>query len=204
MSFKELFILFIVYAVIGYIYEMGVLLVVEKKIVIKRGFLFGPYIPIYGVGMFIMAFYLNIFKDNILLLFTASLLAAGVLEYITSYVMEKIYGYRWWDYTYSKFNINGRVTGELLLMFGIDGILVVKLINPFFTNTIINASTNLINGMFFILITAFIIDVITSFIISFKIKDSVRQVASKDSTSLIKTETKNYIQKNILRKWLRN
>lgn len=200
MSFQKLFILFIIYSVIGYIYEIVVLLVVEKKIIIKRGFMFGPYIPIYGLGMFIMAFLLNGLSNNILLLFIASLISAGTLEYLTSYIMEKIYGYRWWDYTYSKYNINGRVTLEILFMFGIDGILVVKLINPFFINIINNLSNSFINVCFATLFIVFIIDFCVSAVISFKIKEKVNIIASKDSTQIIKDETRNYIKKLVFGK----
>lgn len=177
---------------------MGVLLVIDKKIVVKRGFLFGPYIPIYGFGMFIMAFFLKGFEDNLFILFLLSMLSAGILEYLTSYLMEKVYGYRWWDYTYSKFNINGRVTLELLLMFGLDGILVVKFINPLFTNMINSLPSNVSLIIGIILFSVFIIDLIFSLFISLKIKDDIRKIAKKDSTEIIKQKAKKYLIENIL------
>lgn len=200
MIFFEVFLLFIIYSIIGYIYEMGVLLVVDKKIVLKRGFFFGPYIPIYGFGMLFMAFALGFLADNIILLFLASLVSAGILEYVTSYLMEKIYGYRWWDYTYSKYNLNGRVTLELLIMFGIDGILVVNYINPFFTNIISSVPTNIIVITSSLLMILFLIDLIISVVVSVKIKDEVRKIANKDATTIIKKEAKKYIEKYIFRK----
>lgn len=177
---------------------MGVLLVVDKKIVIKRGFLFGPYIPIYGLGMFLMAFLLSGI-ENVALLFVLGLFLAGSLEYFTSYLMEKIYGYRWWDYSYAKYHINGRVTLSILIAFGIDSILVVKYINPFFTNMISSLPINIMFLTSAILMIIFLVDLLFSLFISFKIKDDVRKVASKDSTEIIKNKAKIYLNENIIR-----
>ncbi|MFI3260633.1 MAG: putative ABC transporter permease [bacterium] len=195
MYFINIFLMFMIYSIFGYFYEILVILCFEKKIEIKRGFLLGPYIPIYGFGMMFMTLFLFPLKDNIIMLFLASLVSAGILEYMTSYVMEKIYGYRWWDYSDDPFNINGRITLSILILFGIGGILVVNYIAPFITNLLnnINNTTLFISAL--ILGIIILTDLYLSTYISFKIKANVLKKACKDSTKFIKEETYNYIKK---------
>ena len=112
------FMLFIIYAFLGWVMECT-LGIIEKRKFVNRGFLIGPYCPIYGVGVVGVTLLLSRFSNNVVLLFILSTILCGVLEYFTSYIMEKIFHARWWDYTTTKFNINGRICLETLLPFGI-------------------------------------------------------------------------------------
>ena len=98
---------------------------IQKKRIVDRGFLIGPYCPIYGVGALVMIFYLTQYKDNILTVFILGVVICSLLEYFTSYVMEKLFKTRWWDYSNNKFNLNGRICGFNSLLFGIAGVLVI-------------------------------------------------------------------------------
>ena len=124
------FICFFVFSVVGYICEVTYVYICNKKLV-NRGFLHGPYIPIYGNGAIFITLALGQCK-NVILVFLGSMLICSILEYVTSYVMEVIFHNRWWDYSKQKFNINGRVCLKNALLFGIGAIAIVYLLNPIF------------------------------------------------------------------------
>ncbi len=84
------FLLFIIYSVLGWIMEVCLALYKEKKF-INRGFLIGPYCPIYGVGCILLSVCLQSFASNPITLFLMSLVICSGLEYATSYIMEKIF-----------------------------------------------------------------------------------------------------------------
>ena len=104
---------------------------IEKKKFINRGFLIGPYCPIYGTGAILITFLLKKYVPDPFALFVMAILVCGTLEYLTSYVMEKIYHARWWDYSQRKFNINGRVCLNTIIPFGLLGMFIMYVSNPF-------------------------------------------------------------------------
>lgn len=59
------------------------------------------------------------------------MIVCAILEYLTSFIMEKLFGARWWDYSQKKFNINGRVCLDTMIPFGLLGLLIIHVINPF-------------------------------------------------------------------------
>ena len=129
------FLLYFIYSTIGWILEVGLAFYEHKKF-INRGFLIGPYCPIYGVGCLLLTILLSKYINEPGVIFALSIFICATLEYLTSYLMEKIFKLRWWDYSNMKFNINGRICLETLIPFGIIGVLVVKYISPFLINTI--------------------------------------------------------------------
>ena len=97
---------------------------------INRGFLVGPWCPIYGFGAVFISLLLSRRAEDPLAVFGLAILICGILEYSTSYMMEKIFHARWWDYSTKKFNLNGRVCAGTLLPFGLLGLLLVYAITP--------------------------------------------------------------------------
>ena len=153
--------LFFIYSFLGWCLEVGCKLISDHKFV-NRGFLIGPYCPIYGCGALIMTILLNKYLDDPITLFIMIILCCSILEYFTSYFLEKIYHTRWWDYSNYKFNINGRICLETMIPFGIFGLLIMYKINPFFINIINKIPINLAIILSVILIIIFIIDNIIS------------------------------------------
>ena len=96
----------------------------------NRGFLVGPWCPIYGFGAVFISLLLSRHAEDPLAVFGLAILICGILEYSTSYMMEKIFHARWWDYSTKKFNLNGRVCADTLLPFGLLGLLLVYAITP--------------------------------------------------------------------------
>ncbi len=108
-NFTELLFFFFIYCFIGWIIESTYVSLHEKKFV-NRGFMHGPFIPIYGFGAMALLLVGTPLLKWPVAVFFAGLLAASVLEYVTGTVMEAVFKVRYWDYTGKFMNINGHVS----------------------------------------------------------------------------------------------
>ena len=181
------FMLFIIYAFLGWIMECILGLIQNHKFV-NRGFLIGPYCPIYGVGVVIVTLLLSRFSNNIILLFISSTILCGILEYFTGYLMEKIFNARWWDYTDKKFNINGRVCLEYLLAFGVICVLVISFVNPWIFDKLYLIPKNILHILAGSLLIIYLIDTCISFKVILNFKNVTKQ--AKDNTEEISKKVK--------------
>lgn len=189
---KIYFLLFIIYSVVGWIIEMIDVAILNKKIV-NRGFLIGPYCPVYGVGALLMLIFLNKYVYDPFILFCMSFLICGILEYLTSYIMEKLFKARWWDYSSNKFNLNGRICLGNLVLFGLGGIILFYIANPFVMKILMSISEPVLNVITLILLFLFIADFCVSFKIIFEFKN-IASTVRKDSTEEIKKRVKAVIE----------
>ena len=176
------FMMFFIYSVAGWIMECT-LGVIQKHKFVNRGFLIGPYCPIYGVGVVGVSLLLSRFANNIIVLFILATVLCGSLEYFTSYIMEKIFKARWWDYSKNKFNINGRVCLETLIPFGILSVFIIKITNPFILDRIKMISPSVLNWVTASLLLIYFIDVLISFNIILRFKHLTKK--EKDNTEEI-------------------
>lgn len=192
------FFLFFLYSILGWIVETTYVTIIDKKF-INRGFLIGPYLPIYGSSSIIMIFYLNQYKNNPLTVFLLAMFVCTFLEYITSYIMEKIFKARWWNYTNQKFNINGRVCLKNSLLFGILSLFLIYLINPLLIELINNMNTKWLLIITIICFIIFITDIIISFNVILKLKHNFENMKF-DATM----ELRKLINQKIKRKYLQN
>lgn len=179
--------LFFIFAFIGWIVEVINSLIVDKKFV-NRGFLIGPVVPIYGFGGLAMTLFLSRYQDEVITLFCMSVIICGILEYLTSYIMEKIFNTRWWDYSNKKFNIEGRVCLQNLALFGIGGVLLIRYINPFLIDILEKIDPVLLKVVVSILFVIFLTDLSLSTKIIYNIKDATLSI--KDSTEEINAKVK--------------
>lgn len=125
------FLYFMVYSLIGWVYE-SIVESVQHRRWINRGFLSGPFIPIYGAGAVLSIYCLESFAGmSVFLLFLLAGTIDCILEYITSWVMEKMFHARWWDYSTWPLNLNGRVCALGFAAFGVLSVLLLKYIHPF-------------------------------------------------------------------------
>jgi len=194
--FLAYFLLFFIYSSIGWLLESTYTSIKSKK-VINRGFLIGPYCPIYGTGGLCLTLYLTQYKDNILTVFFLSILICSIIEYLTSYLMEKIFNARWWDYSDRKFNLNGRVCGENAIAFGIISVLVIYFINPLIKKIIFKITPNITLIISVILFIIFITDTIISCNIVSKLKSTINSFdTNKDITIDISNLVKNTLKEN--------
>ncbi|MBE6160807.1 MAG: hypothetical protein E7158_01110 [Firmicutes bacterium] len=200
---EYLFLLFIIYSFLGWFLEVTCKSI-ENKRLINRGFLIGPWCPIYGWGCILIIFLLTKFSENFFALFCMSIIICSVLEYFTSYIMEKIFKARWWDYSRWKYNINGRICLETMIPFGILGSLVVYYLHPFILSIINRMSNQTISTLSLILIAFFIMDNLVSYHIMFRLKIPKLKV-EKDSTEEITKYVRSLIsQRSFLYKRLMN
>lgn len=143
------FVYFIIYSFLGWIYETCFCTINEKSWQ-NRGFLYGPCIPLYGVGatlaqiIFIDLPFDFLQNASYLTIFIGCAIGSFFLEYLTSYTLEKRFNARWWDYSDMPLNINGRVCLPFTLCFGIAGVIVTQFIIPPIVNSISYIPQNLI------------------------------------------------------------
>ena len=155
------FLYFVVYSFLGWICETTYCAIIDKKYV-NRGFLKGPFCPIYGVGALMVIIILNPVTDNIILLFFSGIIFTSILEYITGFLLEVVFNLKWWDYSDYKFNIQGRVCLLNSILFGILSVITVNFINPVITKLITSISVSYSIWIYVILIIFFVLDTITT------------------------------------------
>lgn len=106
--YAEWIFLFCIYSVIGFIWETAYCSFKERKLV-NRGFMKGPFLPIYGSGVCVMLVAAAPFEGNVLLECFSGMICATVLEYVTGELMQHLFKVRYWDYSKEKFNLNGHI-----------------------------------------------------------------------------------------------
>lgn len=183
--------MFMIYSFFGWLMEVIVTYPNYKKFV-NRGFLIGPVVPIYGIGAILITILLTRFENNPILLFLIAVTICSLLEYLTSYFMEKVFKTRWWDYSKEPFNLNGRICLSNMIAFGILALLAIYVINPFIINILEKIDPLLLKVVVSVLSIIFLTDFIISTIIIYNIK-GVGLSLIKDSTDEINEKVKEVI-----------
>lgn len=205
LEFCYFILVFFFYSFIGYLMEVISVSLNEDTIVFSRGYLIGPYLPIFGFGAIFMIEYLEKYQNDIIALFILGMVTCCTLEYFTSLLMEKIFSLRWWDYSDKKYNVNGRVCLENGIYFGLGAILLIRYFHPWVIHVLMSWSSLMIivigSIIFLLLLGDFIIS--THLIIQLKI--DVNHFASRDSTKTVRDEMKKkLLEHSILRKRILN
>lgn len=131
-TLSQLVLLFFLYSLAGWLIEVT-LKYIQFHRFINRGFFTGPICPIYGSGALLITLAGIVFpraSDSYGTSFLMSFLLCGTVEYLTSYLMEKRFHARWWDYSQKPMNLHGRVWIGNLILFGMGGIAILHLLNP--------------------------------------------------------------------------
>ena len=127
----KVFIIFMIGSILGYVVEMIVALVQNGHFVSRQGLLYGPFTPVYGIGILVYYIFFKIVKNrNKKIVFVSSMILGGITEYLCSYIQEKAFGTVSWDYSNWLFNINGRTTLIHCTYWGFAGLLYVSYIEP--------------------------------------------------------------------------
>ena len=162
---------FFIFSSIGWIYE--VLFELSRgNGFINRGFNYGCYLPIYGFGVLFLYLVLNrIMKKKIeigkisimpIVIFFAIIILASLLEYVASWSLEMIFNQRWWDYTYEKYNLNGRIFLKNSLAFGIVGMITLYWLEPGLRKIYLIVKNNILNYVAIVIACIITIDMIVS------------------------------------------
>lgn len=128
-SFMEFAFYFLAYAFLGWCTEVAFAAMKAGRFV-NRGFLNGPYCPIYGFGASLVILALTPLQHNLPALFFGSMLITTLLEYLTGAVLEWLFHTRWWDYNDMPFNIHGHVCLLFSVLWGLACTFVMRIIHP--------------------------------------------------------------------------
>ena len=130
------FIIFFLASVVGYIYEV-IYCIVDDHELVNRGFLYGPYLPVYGFGALAMILTLKKFTKHPVALYFMAIIVTGITEYIAGLFLDKVFHERLWDYTGLLLNINGYVCLRSVLSFGVGALLLFYFADPLIVKKIL-------------------------------------------------------------------
>jgi uncharacterized membrane protein len=171
------------YGIVGWIWETLYCTIKEHKWE-NRGFLYGPILPIYGLGGVIATYLFSqvpipwLQQPSVIVVFIVSFFGSILLEYGTSWILEKLFHAYWWDYSHLPFNLNGRVCLPCSLGFGLAGVLVVFVFFPVFQKYTPDGYSVFVEVLSLILTFLFAMDVsLTVFVLT----DFAQRVAGMDA-----------------------
>ena len=187
-SLINLVLLFFAYAFLGWCIEVTLKFFQFHRF-INRGFLTGPWLPIYGSGAALITVAvkgLSPLESSVGTTFVVSFLLCGFLEYMTSYVLEKRFHARWWDYGKKPMNLHGRVWIGNLILFGLGGVLIVELFNPLLLRLSNHMSVTLRETLAISLSAVFIADYLMSHFVLKLVKTGVESSEADDTEAINK------------------
>lgn len=120
--------IFYTYCFLGWCFESAYVSIKSKKL-INRGFMRGPFLPLYGSGAVMMLVVSMPFADNIVLTYVAGCIGATALEYVTGVAMEALFKVRYWDYSGKPFNFQGQICLGSTLAWGMFTVLMTRVLH---------------------------------------------------------------------------
>ncbi len=191
MSFFLYFFLFFTYSVIGWIIEVVFVRIFTGKWS-NRGFLIGPYLPIYGVAALTMHFTLTSLINYPIVIFVLAAVIISIIEYTIHYSLEKIFKTRWWDYSQLPFNVDGRICLIHAILFGILGILFILWLDPYTMTSVAKLNNSIIIISSIIMVMIFTVDGIISLKVISKVT-ATAEALKKDRTNEINEKVKEVL-----------
>ena len=184
--FYEFVIMLFLFSILGWVMEVTLKFIQYHRF-INRGFLIGPYCPIYGfgvVGVTILVGGLLGRAGTYPETFMAGFVICGFLEYMTSLYMEKMFHARWWDYSNKPMNLHGRIWIGNLILFGLASVIIVKLIDPHYFNFIATIDPLIISVLAWIIIILMVSDYILSHILMNIVKKEIDNSTGDNSEEI--------------------
>ena len=161
LTIHQIFWYMVIFSIIGIIVETIYCYVTTGVLESRKGLIWGPFCPVYGVSAAILIIALNKYQDkNIFKLFIYGIIVGSITEYMLSFMLEAIYSTRFWDYSYLKLHINGRICLQYSVYWGILTIIIIKIIKPFIDKVIYKIPTKIRNISEIILLIFFIVNCI--------------------------------------------
>lgn len=165
---------FYFYSFCGWCFESAYVSMKSKKLV-NRGFMRGPFLPLYGSGAVMMFVVSMPFQDNVLLTYCAGCIGATALEYITSVVMDALFNVRYWDYSYKRFQFQGRICLSSTIAWGFLTIWMTRLVHKPIERMMLAIPSQILGYVTF-LVTIYIA---ADFALSFKAAMDIRDILLK-------------------------
>ena len=163
--------LFFFYSFFGWCFESTYVSIMEKHLV-NRGFMRGPFLPLYGTGGIMMLVVSKPFYDNVILVFIAGCIGATVLELATGILMEKLFKVRYWTYDHKKFNYKGYICLESTIVWGVCTVVFTHYLQIPIERIILSIPYNILT----IVTVAVTIAVSGDFVVAFKTAMDLRDV----------------------------
>ena len=178
--------LFFIYSFLGWVTEVC-LKYLQYHRFINRGFLTGPYCPIYGAGAVMITLggdMLSAMDRSLAMSFLIAFILCGLLEYATSYILEEYFHARWWDYSQKPMNLHGRVWIGNLILFGLGGVVILNILNPRFLALSARWEPAIFTAALTAVAVLFLADVMVSYFIMNLLKRGVEKSRSDKSEEI--------------------
>ena len=165
---------FYFYCFFGWCFESSYVSL-KKRQPVNRGFIRGPFLPLYGSGAVMMLLVSMPFQHNLLLTYIAGCIGATALEYVTGVVMEALFKVRYWDYSNQKFNFQGQICLSSTLAWGGLTILMTRVVHKPVEGLVFAIPEGVLSAVTFVLT----IYIVADFTLSFKAAIDLRDVLVK-------------------------
>lgn len=165
---------FYIYCVFGWCFESAYVSL-KKHHPVNRGFMTGPYIPLYGSGAVLILFVTLPVRDNYILMYIAGAVATTILEYITGVVMERLFGVRYWDYSDQKFNFQGQICLSSTAVWGLMTLLLVEFIHHPIEQVVLMIDEKVLTNVTMAFTVVFTFDFATAFRTAIDLRDVLIQ-----------------------------
>ncbi len=177
----------------GWVYETIYCSVVEGEFT-KRGFLFGPTCPIYGIGA--LAVWLVLGQiSNPFIVFIIGVFLATVIEYSTGLFLERRFKKKWWDYSMFKFNLHGRICPQASAVFGAFSVTSVFVLVPTMLDVLMIFSKHTVSVVAFIVVTLYFLDTVASLLWNGPTTHHKVEAAAQDASMKVEEAAQNASQK---------
>lgn len=173
--------LFFTYCFLGWCWESGYVSVKQREWV-NRGFLYGPWLPIYGSGAIIVLFLTLPVRNQLPLVYLIGMVGASLLEYFTGAVMEKLFHMRYWDYSDQPLNINGHICLFVSLVWGVFSVALIEFLHPPIERLVLAVPVQLGELLAVCLAVLFTVDVVKSVQAALNLKELMHQLAENNQT----------------------
>lgn len=169
-SIGQWLLFFYVYCFFGWIFESTFVSVKNRKLT-NRGFMHGPFLPLYGSGAILALFVTIPVRDNYVLMYIFGAVAATILEYVTGVVMEMLFKVRYWDYSNQKFNFQGHICLTSTIAWGFLVIFLVKVVHQPIERLVMSLHGYLYEVLLFGITIYFVSDLTLSFREAIELRD---------------------------------
>lgn len=206
ITIHQIFWYFVLFSILGLIIETVYGYITMGVLESRKGLIWGPFCPVYGVGATILILILNqVDRKDYIRLFIYGVFIGSIVEYVLSYGLEAIYGARFWDYAYTNNDINGRICITYSFFWGVLAVLLIRFVKPFIDKIIdkiyskIKISVEVIFLIFLItdaLVTVWAVNVYETRIV----KEYYGESFEYSNIQIIKNIEKNYFSNERIQK----
>ncbi len=163
--FVKIFVFFVLGCIIGTYYEEILWYIRFHEKVSRQGVFYGPFSPIYGLGICVFVVFLgrDAEKRSWFRTWAWSALIGGCTEYATSLIAEKVFGSTIWDYSDLPLNLNGRTTLPFMVFWGLGGMVLMKVVYPFVSKWLEKVPYRIGRTVYYIALVLMILDLALSY-----------------------------------------